>query len=66
MYRGPRGTTAPGAPNPLRGWLICRREGTWDLRPAPRCAISGLEQRETSAFVNLSSIVCIVYIYLYL
>ena len=66
MYRGPRGTTAPGAPNLLRGWLICRREGTWDPRPVPRCAISGLEQRGTLVFGNLSIIICIIYIYIYI
>lgn len=44
-YRGPRGTRAQGAPNPLPVWLICRMEGTWDHRPVPRCAISGLKRR---------------------
>ena len=50
MYRGPRGTTALGAPNPLREWLICRREGTLDHRQAPLCAISGLKQRKIRNF----------------
>lgn len=46
MYQDPPDTRAQGAPNPLRGWLICRKEDTWDRRPVLQCAISVLKQTD--------------------